>query len=258
MTEEMEEGENSTLYDDYRFVTRAELERIGLASAVGTQLLRPYMHGFFIDSKLYGKAAALLAPFDYGAYRASKVREKLDAERGSRITLQRRLPRVNTSLAARLMAAEGDAERGDGDESGEDAAGGAAADSDDEEQGRGKRQRAADGEAADGRASLLHDPRFGAMFTDADFTIDEQSEEYLRLHPNVPRPEGDGGPRLFAARGELPAFGNLAPEKLAARALPLGARRDGDGEEGGRGGRGAGRGGRGGRGRGGRGRGHGR
>jgi hypothetical protein len=30
MTEEMEEGENSTLYDDYRFVTRAELERIGL------------------------------------------------------------------------------------------------------------------------------------------------------------------------------------------------------------------------------------
>ena len=35
----------STLYDDYRFVTRAELDRLGLTSAIGTAVLRPYMHG---------------------------------------------------------------------------------------------------------------------------------------------------------------------------------------------------------------------
>jgi hypothetical protein len=35
----------STLYDDYRFVTRPELERLGLTSAIGTSVLRAYMHG---------------------------------------------------------------------------------------------------------------------------------------------------------------------------------------------------------------------
>jgi|LakMenEpi03Aug12_release.lakeMendotaPanAssembly.Ray.scaffolds.fasta_scaffold1652430_1 hypothetical protein len=35
----------STLYDDYRFVTRPELDRLGLTSAIGTAVLRPYMHG---------------------------------------------------------------------------------------------------------------------------------------------------------------------------------------------------------------------
>jgi hypothetical protein len=35
----------TTLYDDYRFVTRPELERLGLSSAIGTSVLRAYMHG---------------------------------------------------------------------------------------------------------------------------------------------------------------------------------------------------------------------
>jgi hypothetical protein len=117
----------STLYDDYRFVTRPELERLGLTSAIGTSVLRAYMHGatlvtisttcgvdlrlprlmardmcclagFFIDNRLYGKAAALAAPFDYNAYRTQKVKEKLDAERGSHITPRRKLPKVCSAL----------------------------------------------------------------------------------------------------------------------------------------------------------------
>ena len=35
----------SALYDDYRFVTRPELDRLGLTSAIGTPVLRAYMHG---------------------------------------------------------------------------------------------------------------------------------------------------------------------------------------------------------------------
>jgi hypothetical protein len=52
--------------------------------------------GFFIDNRLYGKAAALAAPFDYNAYRTQKIKEKLDAERGSHITAKRKLPKARS------------------------------------------------------------------------------------------------------------------------------------------------------------------
>lgn len=43
------------MYDDYKFVTRAELEDMNLAQLIGTSLLKAYMHGFFMDIRLYKK-----------------------------------------------------------------------------------------------------------------------------------------------------------------------------------------------------------
>jgi ribosome biogenesis protein ENP2 len=296
LTEEMEESPQSALYDDYRFVTRAELDRVGLAEAIGTPVLRAYMHGYFIDNKLYGKAAALLAPFDYASYRAQKVREKLEAERGSRIGLQRRLPRVNAALAARLATAPagrrraaaaadgGDESDGGGDDFGDDlppaargsGGGGAAAEPEPE-------PPAGDGSAPS--VTLLRDPRFQALFSNADYEIDEAADEYRSLHPHARSrgrggggdddgdgDDGDGGggsePSFYAARGDVPAFGGLGGAGLAKRAQPLGERRDGGGEslggakkvrrEGRGGGRAGGTGRGGGRGGGARGRGRGR
>jgi ribosome biogenesis protein ENP2 len=37
-------------------VTKADLVRLGLDHLVGTAMLRAYMHGFFIDNRLYNKA----------------------------------------------------------------------------------------------------------------------------------------------------------------------------------------------------------
>lgn len=234
LTEEMEEQEQGTLYDDYRFVTRAELEQLGLSSAIGTQLLRPYMHGFFMDNRLYGKASALAAPFDYAAYRTQKARDKLEAERGSRITLQRKVPKVNAALAARLAELEDRADGGGG--------GGGAAEAEDD-----------DGDApapgAGAQPSLLKDQRFAAMFTDADFAIDETDAEYLQLHPNAPRgssarqkqllrehyqqEDGDGdgddddgaGVRMYTARSQDAAMAFAQGRSLSAvRNAPLGER----------------------------------
>lgn len=56
ITDEMEESEVMTVYDDYKFVTKDELEDLGLEHLVGTNLLRAYMHGFFMDARLYRKA----------------------------------------------------------------------------------------------------------------------------------------------------------------------------------------------------------
>lgn len=53
----MEEGKQTTIYDDYKFVTREDLERLNLANLLGTNLLRAYMHGFFIDHRLYAKVS---------------------------------------------------------------------------------------------------------------------------------------------------------------------------------------------------------
>ena len=102
LTEELEEGP-AAVYDDYRFVTRSDLGRLGLEHLVGTPALRAYMHGFFMDARLYARAKAELDPFAYETYRAARVAKKLEEERGARISLLRRAPRVNAELAAKLL-----------------------------------------------------------------------------------------------------------------------------------------------------------
>ena len=102
LTEEMEETVTNSVYDDYRFVTREELEKLGMTNLIGTKMLRAYMHGFFVDNRLYGKAKAISEPFSYDEYKSRKVDEQLEKERASRITVKKKLPKVNASLAARL------------------------------------------------------------------------------------------------------------------------------------------------------------
>lgn len=46
LTEELEESNTENVYDDYKFVTKTELESLGLEHLVGTNLLRAYMHGY--------------------------------------------------------------------------------------------------------------------------------------------------------------------------------------------------------------------
>jgi ribosome biogenesis protein ENP2 len=111
---------------------------------LGTNLLRAYMHGFFIDHRLYAKAKAVADPFAYEEYRQQRIREKLDAARAARITVKKKLPKVNQELAARLLTA-GDPDTGY--EQTDEAA---------VKAGRKKKLG----------ANLLKDERFSAMFKD--------------------------------------------------------------------------------------------
>lgn len=47
------------IYDHYKFLTKEELERLNLTNLIGTNLLRAYMHGFFINYSLYKKVGFL-------------------------------------------------------------------------------------------------------------------------------------------------------------------------------------------------------
>lgn len=75
----------ANVYENFKFVTADELRAIGLERLVGTNLLRPYMHGYFMDTKLYGKAKAAAEPYAYDEWRRKRVREKIEAQRAERI-----------------------------------------------------------------------------------------------------------------------------------------------------------------------------
>ncbi|KAG5007492.1 hypothetical protein JHK85_026034 [Glycine max] len=164
-TEELDMGGQTTIYDHYKFLTKEELERLNLTNLIGTNLLRAYMHGFFINHALYKKAKALVDPFEYEAYIEQQKREKMEAERASRITVRKKLPKVNRALAARLLETE-EAENEKRDE-----------DADDGETKKASKKKKG--------LSMqdLQDDRFKAIFTNEEFEIKDSSQEYLALHP---------------------------------------------------------------------------
>ncbi|KAI9280103.1 WD40-repeat-containing domain protein [Sporodiniella umbellata] len=145
LTEEMEENPNRDVYDEYKFVTRKELTGLNLEHLMGTNVLKAYMHGFFVDLRLYEKARLIANPFAYDDYKQRTVKEKIDKERESRIRAVKQLPAVNKALAKQLMTEEAHKKHG--------------------------------------KSTLLQDNRFSDMFANPDFQVDESSKEYQLLHP---------------------------------------------------------------------------
>mmetsp|Transcript_3098 Transcript_3098/g.4768 ORF Transcript_3098/g.4768 Transcript_3098/m.4768 type:complete len:732 (+) Transcript_3098:125-2320(+) len=109
ITEELEEtalggpGGSGSAYEDYKFLTRAEVEDLGASGLIGTPMLKGYMHGFFIEMGLYSKLRAVSKPFEYEEHRKARIRDKIEERRQSRINAQKRLPKVNKQLAEKFM-----------------------------------------------------------------------------------------------------------------------------------------------------------
>ncbi|PVU94198.1 hypothetical protein BB561_002751 [Smittium simulii] len=162
LTEELEESKAISVYEDYKFVTKIDLENIGLEHLIGTNMLKAYMHGFFIDLRLYERAKAVANPFAYDEYRQNQIKKKLDEQRESRIRTSAKLPKINKKLAIRLMEQS---------TTGKEAASGA-----DKAQTQPKSKPSSD---------LLSDSRFKDLFTDDSFEVNEESIEYKQLHPTV-------------------------------------------------------------------------
>ena len=155
------EGGMATVYDDYKFVTRQEVEELNASNLIGTPLLRGYMHGFFVDAALYSKLQAVSQPAAFEEWRKAKVKERLDAKRTSRISFQKELPTVNRALAERLLKMGGTKKK------------------EEEEQ-----QEEEDGGKAAGGKNPLGDDRFATLFTRTDFQVDEESAEFKLRNPN--------------------------------------------------------------------------
>ena len=123
---------------------------------LGTPMLRGYMHGFFMEMKLYNKLRAVSKPFEYEEHRKKKIQAKIDEKRESRIIAQKRLPKINRDLAGKMMQSSGKS-------------GGTGDDEDEEGTGGGGRR--------------FVDSRFAALFEREEFQRDETSEEFKLRNP---------------------------------------------------------------------------
>jgi len=154
LTEELEENPESTVYDDYKFVTKKDLENLGLTHLIGSPFLRAYMHGFFMDIRLYHKVRLMVNPFAYEEYRKDKIRQKIEETRAQRVQLKK-LPKVNKELALKLIEEEEE------------------------------RQKSTWKKKVKSLPNILTDDRFKVMFENPDFQVDEESEEFRLLNPLV-------------------------------------------------------------------------
>lgn len=161
ITEEFEETPDTTIYDDYKFVTKKELSNLSLSHLIGTNVLKAYMHGYFVDYRLYEKARAIANPFEFEDYKKQLIQKKIEDKKASRISAIKKLPKVNKKMAQKLMV-------------------------DDQEDSLAQKKKKHLGvnfsKATDDNP--LGDDRFAAMFQDEDFQVEEESHEYKLHHPS--------------------------------------------------------------------------
>ncbi|RDW75220.1 hypothetical protein BP6252_06362 [Coleophoma cylindrospora] len=149
MVEEMAEEAPTETYDNYKFLTLPELKQLNMGHLVGTtNLLRPYMHGYFVASKLYEQARLIANPYIWDDERTKRIKEKVEKERASRIRGGKKV-KVNQNLVDRMLK---------------------------------KQERR---EKVDDSAGILGDDRFGKLFEDEDFAVDERSREFQALNPST-------------------------------------------------------------------------
>jgi ribosome biogenesis protein ENP2 len=145
---------DETIYENYKFVSRNDVDELGVSNLIGTPLLRGYMHGFFMDINLYNRVRAVANPFEYEEYRKKKIKERLQEKQSSRIAPKKEVTKkvksaVNPDLVDRL-------------------------------------QDKADSNTKAGKVAsqLLSDNRFGSLFTDPDFAIDQQDTDFKLRNPS--------------------------------------------------------------------------
>lgn len=149
MVEEMTEEAPTETYDNYKFLTLPELKQLNMGHLVGTtNLLRPYMHGYFVASKLYEQARLIANPYIWDDERTKRVKEKVEKERASRIRGGKKV-KVNQNLVDKMLR---------------------------------KQERR---EKVDEGMGVLGDDRFGKLFEDEEFIVDERSREFQMLNPST-------------------------------------------------------------------------
>ncbi|KAK4105229.1 WD40 repeat-like protein [Parathielavia hyrcaniae] len=149
LVHEMENETQTETYDNYKFLTKPELKSLSLDHLIGkTNLLRPYMHGYFVAAKLYDQARLIANPYVWEEERAKRVKEKIEKERATRIRGVKKV-KVNQKLADKIL------------------------------------QRQVKRAKVDLEAGVLGDSRFSKLFEDEEFKVDENSFEFRALNPST-------------------------------------------------------------------------
>ena len=102
LTEELEESKSTTLYEDYKFLTTLDLEKLNATHLIGTPALKAYMHGYFMELKAYQKLLSTVNPFAYEKYRKDMIAAKLKAKTKDRINVQKKQLKQDVNLVKEL------------------------------------------------------------------------------------------------------------------------------------------------------------
>lgn len=172
MTEEMEDSQEVAIYDDYKFVSDAELASLSLDHLIGTPALRPYMHGYFLDLRLYAKAKAIANPFAYVEHRDKLIKERIQKEQESRIRTSKQKTKSSATNSALLQNVKINRELAE------------KLIEEDQLSFDTKLHLKKNKSKNLPSTSLLTDGRFGDLFTNEDFEIDKNSKEYAALNPS--------------------------------------------------------------------------
>jgi len=156
LTEELEESRVATVYDDYKFVTLADLQDLGLDHLIGSPLLRAHLHGYFMDIRLFRKASSAKPANKLENMKKDMIRKQIEAQREGRVKIEAKIPKVNKDLFIKLKV--------------------------DEEEKKKKKKGAGD---------LLEDDRFGSLFTDDRFEVDKDDETFRLINPVVSKLDKD-------------------------------------------------------------------
>jgi ribosome biogenesis protein ENP2 len=158
-TRETHDDVDADVYENFKFVSHDDVEGLGLGHLVGTEMLKPYMHGYFVHMKLYRRAVDAASPFAYEQYRKNRAKEKMEADRESRIGKNRKRSAVESATVNRQLAEALSTRK---------------------EVTHGKKGQSSAARAA----SILEDSRFADMFKNTDFAVLESAERFQQLNPS--------------------------------------------------------------------------
>jgi ribosome biogenesis protein ENP2 len=100
ITEELEENNTNTLAEDKKFLDQKALEELSCTNLIGTKFLTPYMHGYFMDLKMYKKLKSLAEPFNYQKYLEEKKQEKINKILDNKIIIKNKSKIIGSNTKA--------------------------------------------------------------------------------------------------------------------------------------------------------------
>ncbi|KAH9598521.1 NUC153 [Trypanosoma melophagium] len=93
LTEELEEKEVTTVYDDYTFIAKEEMDSLGMtADDLAGGKVRPVMHGAFIENGLLRELKAVVDPGAFNRYVQESAKRKTQQRWENRISKFKRVP----------------------------------------------------------------------------------------------------------------------------------------------------------------------
>lgn len=156
----MEEQQKNNIYEEFRFLSKEDLEKVNGGHLIGTKFVKSYMQGFVIKAKFYEKLKAEAQPFDLEEYKQKKLEEKLEKELKDKIYVKGTHRVKGFGIKANLNKKFVDLMK--------------------------NRMSKKDNTKEDKEfESFMNDDRFGALKNDKRFEVDLENEEFLLRNPSM-------------------------------------------------------------------------